>query len=115
MIQKKEIKIVSQIIQELSLFLMFHGYTHYGLHFERHHGHETFTVTLHEKNEAMLDTMKEKISRAREQEIEAYYWELLGDMDSSSELDIMGLLIDEIDILESENIITIILKREIKP
>lgn len=114
MIRKQEIKIISQIIQELSLFLMFHGYTHFGLNFERHDGHEKFVITLHEKNKAMLSIMKEKISRKRESEIEAYYWELLGDMDSSSELDIMGLLIDTIDIVESKEQISITLTRNIK-
>lgn len=109
---KNEMKIISQIIQELSLFLMFHGYQDYRISFKKTDEKETFTISLKEKNNHMLKIMEEKINREREQEIEAYYWELLGDMDSTSELEIMGLLIDSFTVKELENGIEIELIRK---
>lgn len=94
---KQEMKIASQIIQELSLFLLFHGYHEFDIRFEKTDFEETYTIKIKSISDNLLDYMKEKINRKREEEIEAYYWELLGDMDSTSELEIMGLLINHLE------------------
>lgn len=94
---KQEMKIASQIIQELSLFLFFHGYTEFDIQFNKTEFEEIYTIKLKSIDDTLLNFMKEKINRKREEEIEAYYWELLGDMDSSSELEIMGLLINHLE------------------
>ena len=94
---KQEMKIASQIIQELSLFLLFHGYESFDIGFEETEFEEIFTIKIKHIRDELLEFMKEKINRKREEEIEAYYWELLGDMDSTSELEIMGLLIDHLE------------------
>ncbi len=56
-----------------------------------------------------MNKMEEKIERQREIEVETYDWELMGDTDSQNELDVLGLLIDSINI-EKEKV-KIILKR----
>ncbi len=63
-----------------------------------------FTITIIDASEDFLMKMTEKISRERELEVETYGWELLGDIDSKSELEILGLLIDSIDIIKQKNI-----------
>lgn len=93
----QEMKISSQIIQELSLFLLFHGYHQFEIGFNKTDFEETFTIKIKSISDTLLDFMKEKINRKREEEIEAYYWELLGDMDSTSEFEIIGLLINHLE------------------
>jgi hypothetical protein len=91
----QEKKIISQLIQEISLFLMFHGYQSYQIAFEQDEINKKIIITIDQITDDLLDFMKTKIKQEREKEIEAYYWELLGDMDSTSELKIMGLFIDD--------------------
>jgi hypothetical protein len=111
---KQELKLVSQIIQELSLFVMYHGYKTYQLHFNRQDLQETFILILPDKKDDMLSFMEQKINQKREHEIEAYYWELLGDLDSSFELNILGLVIDHMSYSWKDNQLIITLYRTIK-
>lgn len=109
---KQDMKIASQIIQELSLFLFFHNYQHFDISFEEIEFEETYTLKLKSISDELLQFMKEKINRKREEEIEAYYWELLGDMDSTSELEIMGLFIDHLETKKFSDHIEIYLIRK---
>lgn len=110
----QEKKIISQLIQEISLFLMFHGYQSYQIAFEQDDFNEIFSITLDHISDELLEFMKTKIKQEREQEIEAYYWELLGDMDSTSELKIMGLFIDDFEVLKDKSSVKINLIRHRK-
>ena len=107
----QEKKIVAQIIQELSLFFMFHGYKAFEIAFSKEDDHEVFLIKINQITDELLNFMKEKLRQEREKEIEAYYWELLGDMDSTSELEIMGLFIDEMNVKNDEHSVIIELIR----
>ncbi|HAX02898.1 MAG: hypothetical protein A2Y45_05655 [Tenericutes bacterium GWC2_34_14] len=107
----QEKKIISQLIQEISLFLMHHEYKSYHIEFNQDDFQEIFTITVDHIEDELLDFMKTKIKQEREQEIEAYYWELLGDIDSSSELKIMGLFIDDMEVMQTKSSVTIKLYR----
>lgn len=95
---KQETKIVSKIIKEISLFLYLHGYSTF--EFETYRKKEDTYLIYKVKNikSTLVDLIKEKINRERELEVETYGWELMGDMDSKNELEIVGLLIDYVDI-----------------
>jgi hypothetical protein len=95
---KQEIKILSKIIKEISLFLYSHGYSTF--EFETYRKEEDTFLIYKVKNikSTLVDLIKEKINRERELEVETYGWELMGDMDSKDELEIVGLLIDNVDI-----------------
>jgi hypothetical protein len=107
----QEKKIIAQMIQELSLFLMFHGYKSYDIGFKKEDDHEVFTIKIDQISDELLTYMKDKLHQEREKEIEAYYWELLGDMDSTSELEIMGLFIDEMNVKKEKHAVLIELIR----
>jgi hypothetical protein len=62
----------------------------------------------------MLSFLEKKINQKREYEIEAYYSELLGDLDSSTELNILGLVIDYMTIKDDDDKTIITLTRLIK-
>lgn len=100
---KKEIQIISKIIRELSLFLMLHGYRHFTLDMKQEEKMMYLIIKLASMKEETLKKMQEKILRDRELEVETYGWELLGDTDSKSELDVVGVLIDDMTVEKNEN------------
>lgn len=108
---KQEVRITTKIIRELSLFMMIHDYTHFNIELNVLPEETAFIITIDHVSDAFLNKMTEKISRERELEVETYGWELLGDMDSKSELEILGVLIDSIEVLKTSHI-TITLKRK---
>lgn len=112
MIKKQEIKIITNILQEISLFLMIHGYKHYHLEVKNDNGTTLIIIRIAPPKHDLIDRMKEKITGEREIEIETYGWELLGDIDSRGELLMVGSLIDDMIVDESsqETKITLIRK-----
>lgn len=111
---KHEMKLISQIIQELSLFVMYHGYQSFDIAFNREDREESFTLVLPRRDMDMLTYLEQKINQKREKEIEAYYGELLGDLDSSKELNILGLVIDYMTVKEEHEHTMITFTRFIK-
>ena len=108
----QEIKIITKILREISHYFLIHGINDFTLNTNRSKEVTVFTATIPTpKDLAMLKTMEEKISRERELEIETYGWELVGDIDESSELEISSFLLDDIEITHSEKTTKIILRR----
>jgi len=97
---KMEYRINAKIIKQLSLFLMLHGVKQFSLDYQLFDEKVEFSLELDTQKKELIDRMKEKIGKHREIEVETYGWELMGDTDSQTELDILGLLIDRIDIQE---------------
>ncbi len=92
---KQEIRIVTKIIREISLFLMLNGYKHYRFDMKIENKTAYFTFRFETPENDLIDRMEEKLMRERELEVETYGWELVGDVDAKSELEIVGLLIDD--------------------
>ncbi|TVP94210.1 MAG: hypothetical protein EA374_07260 [Acholeplasmatales bacterium] len=111
---KQEIRIVTKIIRELSLFLMLHGYNTFQLNTYLEGKTRVFMLDVENMASDTLETMREKIGRKRELEVETYGWELLGDTDTKNELEIIGLLIDSLDITTKDHRTRLVLKRESK-
>ncbi len=108
----QEVKIISKIIRELSHYVMIHGYKNYTLETRIEEKVTYFKLSIQNPSKAMLEKMKEKVSRERELEVETYGWELIGDIDEKTELEILGLLIDEMVIEKKEDMTHITLIRE---
>ena len=111
---KQEIRIVTKIIRELSLFLMIHGHHTFQLDTTLEGKTRVFHIVVADLPTETLDKIREKIGREREIEVETYGWELLGDIDAKTELEIVGLLIDSIDVVTEGKQTRITLKRESK-
>lgn len=111
---KVEYRIDSKIIKQLSLYLMLHGINDFNLSFASNSKDVTFTLTSKLFTEKIIREMKEKLSRKREIEVEVYGWELLGDTDTKNQLDILGALIDEVDVKKENDQFVIFLKRKYK-
>jgi len=108
---KIECRITAKIIKQLSLFLMLHGVNNYTLSFSAGEEDVTFTVVVDRLKEDLIGRMKEKIGKQREIEVEIYGWELLGDTDAQTELDVLGVLIDRIDVQQKDHKTVITLTR----
>jgi len=109
---KQEIKIITKIIRELSLFLMMHGFKDFAIETKNTPDTTALIITMDHPKESFIAHMKEKLEREREMEVETYGWELIGDIDGKTELEILGLLIDTMEVKkeESKTIITLIRK-----
>ncbi len=95
---KQEVKITAKIIKEITLFLYTHGYSNF--EFQTYRKKEDTYLIFKVKNfkDSLVKLIDEKVNRERELEVETYGWELMGDMDSNNELEILGLLIDNVEI-----------------
>ncbi len=91
----QESRIVTKIIHELVLFYQMHGYQNIELKTKK--SEQEFVIMIYSAilSEDLLKQIHEKIDRERDLEIETYGWQLVGDIDAKSELEIVGHLIDE--------------------
>lgn len=60
-----------------------------------------------------LDALEKFLNTPRCHEMEEYYWELTGDSDVSSELSLVGMMIDEAHINYDGNLLEVTVKRNI--
>jgi ribosomal protein S17E len=108
---RAEYSVDAKIIKQLSHFLMLHDVSDFTISFSSNQRDVTFTIKSKNITAKISDYMKEKISRERKIEVEVYGWELLDGTDSQNKLDILGSLIDDIEIIKNRDETTIILKR----
>ncbi len=58
-------------------------------------------------DEEALATLREKLEQERNPELEDYYWQLAGELENSSELDLVAMMCDDAQIDYSRNVLTI--------
>ncbi len=93
---KHEIRIVTKIVHELTQYFLVHGHKRVTIETVLEDKVTYFHITIPKRiNNEVLETMQAKLSRKRELEVETYGFELVGDIDAKSELEIVGVLIDE--------------------
>lgn len=109
---KLKYRVDSKIIKQLSLFLMLHGIKDFTLEFHSNNKGVNFVIKMKSIKQDIIDLMVEKIGRQREIEVEVYGWELMGDTDLNNELDILGSLIDRIEVRQLEDYTEITLIRD---
>lgn len=105
--KKIEHRKVSQIIGELTTFLLNHGKKEFQISYMDNDDKETIIIKTSMLDIESLMIFKDKMGRTRETEIETYGWSLMGD----TELEITGLLIDEVLYEEVGNQLIITIKR----
>ncbi len=98
-----EIKKECKIVDELCLYLMKHGYMDLDISIRRADKLFLLTIKSPKCNSDIISAMDEYINREREIAIEEYGWELMGESDCQSDLEMIGLLIDKLEIDDSED------------
>ena len=94
---------ISKIIEEYSLFIMVnHGYD---LNIDIKNIDKKIYLTFESSrlDDEVLDFIVNAIECKRDEEIEEYGWELMGEGASDDDLDIVGSLIDEFEYEQLEN------------
>lgn len=109
---KLKYRVDAKIIKQISLFLMLHSIKDFKLEFHSNNKVVNFVIKIKSIRQDIIDLMVEKIGRQREIEVEVYGWELMGDTDMNNELDILGSLIDRIDVKNIDDYTEITLTRE---
>lgn len=94
---QNEIRIITKIIREMSLFMLLHGYKDFNLSIMSDPQHTYITIKSAVLKDDIVKLILENLNRKRQLEIETYGWELLGDIDEKSDFAILGSLIDSVD------------------
>lgn len=107
--QKKTCKIIDEFV----LYLMRKGQKKVNVDINLDNENETIIkVKTNNLKPEVIDKLMKYINQERELEIEEYGWELMGESDVSNELELVGLLIDRLDIeFEGENCILILRRK----
>lgn len=93
---RHEYKKVARIVDELTTFFLEKGAKDINLDIKVLEGKEIITIKAYpvEQIERVIEDLQKMLSYPRESELEEYYWELAGECDYSSELAIIGGMID---------------------
>ncbi len=71
----------------------------------------SFTSVNPDISEQVLNDLTSQLNMPRRQDIEEYYWALNGDNDSSSELSLVGMMTDSVDVNYTNDVLKISLTR----
>lgn len=93
-----ELKKGCKIVDELLLYLMKHGHHKVDISVDKTEDRLIIEMTTDRCDDELLEKMDSYINNERELEVEEYGWELMGESDAQSELGMVGLLIDSLEI-----------------
>ncbi|TCK90503.1 hypothetical protein EDC19_2272 [Natranaerovirga hydrolytica] len=107
-------KRVCKIIHELTYFLLMLGATNLNVNVE--HRKDEYKITIksnfNKKEQRYIDKLIKGVTAPRQEEIEEYYWELAGETDLESELNLIGIMINEANVEVNDDLIEIELYRK---
>ena len=107
-----EIKKGCKIIDELILYIMKNGHRKMDLSIDKTSDVLKVIIKTDKMEDSLLEVMDKYINTERELEVEEYGWELMGESDAQSELGMVGLLIDKLEIDNADpNHTTLIITR----
>lgn len=109
---KQERRVIAQIIEELTLFLLFHGYTGFKIEFQSDEKQEIYVIHVPHMREELISRIQTQIDQPREEAFEQTYFELLGELDSKEDLDLLGIFIDEMDVNHDKDSVSLKLIRK---
>ncbi|OON99213.1 MAG: hypothetical protein ATN35_00195 [Epulopiscium sp. Nele67-Bin004] len=113
---KRNIKKVSKIVNELTMFLLEHQSTNIKVGVRNFDDKVVITAVAEdiEKMDIAVTNLKKSLSYPRTREIEEYCWELTGESETESGLAIVGSMVDEATIDYDETQLYVQLTRLIK-
>ncbi|MTI67868.1 MAG: hypothetical protein FH753_14880 [Firmicutes bacterium] len=110
---KHEIKKVSKILDELVTFCFTHGTKDMNINIKE--TKEYFKMTIESDNvncnDERVKRLNELLAGPRQSEMEEHYWELTGESDCDTELTLVGMMIDKVDIKFDNSSLTMVLFR----
>lgn len=103
-----ELKKVTVIINEIITMLFLKGAEDVDVKIRKKEGRTEISITHFncEFGNDFLEQLRFDLSAQRQNEVEGYYWQLVGENDSSEELHLVGAMIDEAQVkLEDHNMV----------
>lgn len=91
-----EIKKNCKIINELLMYLMKNSLNQIDMHIDYRDDESIITFLVDECPSSVISHLAENLNKGRRYEFEGYYWELMGESDNTSQLSILGMLVDGI-------------------
>jgi hypothetical protein len=87
-----------KIIDELIIYLFNKGYHLFDFNLNFKPEASIITIVIEDSNQELMETIKEDIHIERDEELEDYGWELLGESCESREIICVGMLVDKMDL-----------------
>ncbi len=101
----------AKIVEEFTEYLLGRGYRQFTTALDFNDIETTIVVTVNTVGVPLSENLKEDLYCCRDAELEEYGWELTGDAHCVCELDALGLLVDNYEIIETESECIITLHR----
>lgn len=92
-----ELKKVTLIMNELMNLMLRNGAEDIDINL-KHHGKHSEITLIHRNcqySEDFVENLRYDLNTQRQNEVEGYYWQLVGDDEPSEELHLVGAMIDE--------------------
>lgn len=115
---RHEAKKIAQIVSEILTLFLLNGAENIDIKVNTKittNGQNTeIIIVQYECNydEEFIQKVKYNLNTGRQNEIEGYYWQLVGEDDSSDELHLVGTMVDEANVLKKGNDLHIQLLRK---
>lgn len=103
-----EIKKDAKIVDEILLYLLKNDQDEVSINIKREQDEVLITFKCKKLSNDIIKSMDKYINKERELEMEEYGWELMGESDGQSDLSMVGLLIDNLSIDNSNSEFTIL-------
>ena len=106
-------KRITKIVDELINYLFSMGATDTSVNIKdiENHYKISFESNYEKGMDEKIDKLIKYLNCPRQEEMEEYYWELTGDCDVNTELSLVGMMVDEVEVSFVEGKIQIVLHR----
>ncbi len=111
---KNEPKKITLIVNEILTLLLHHGAKDINIHIAKEEDIISINFIQNEcdYDKDFVDQLRFDLKAQRENEVEGYYWQLVGKDDFGGELHLVGAMIDESGVSLDENVLRIDIKRK---
>jgi len=106
-----EVKKNVKIIDEILFYFVKKGFTDVTIDCHFNQTETVLEFTVLDQRKVLDECLNNDIYVERDAEVEEYGYELMGESDTASELQLVGMLIDSIDVIRDEDVLKIVLKR----
>ena len=105
---EKNVKIIDEVI----IYLFNKGFTKFDFGLDFTPEVSIITVLVEDLEQELVYSIKNEIHVERDEELEDYGWELLGECSDHGEIICLGMLVDKIDVSAKDDITKIVLYRK---
>ena len=112
---KHEAKKIAKIVDEMLTYFLYNYNARSEILVDPAPGEYRITVTCTgvDMSDEAFAALSQRLVVARQPELEDYYWQLTGETDESSEMSLVGMMCDSIDVTRDGSTITLRMVRKV--